>query len=212
MFYVSSENSCIETVLEQLRSRMYTHLSALSCEVYTSQEPLPFERRWEGKRQALAVGDSWGGLFDCGWFHFVGDVPAHGADAMVRLDVSGEGLVVDANGDPIVGLTNVHSIFDVYYQYCLAKREVPLELCVNADGRIDIWMDAGCNDLFGGLKDNGVFALAEVADVNKEIVALFYDMEVLFGLWRTMDGNSAYARRLYGAIYRAALKLSLIHI
>ena len=207
MFYVSSENSCIETVLEQLRSRMYTHLSALSCEVYTSQEPLPFERRWEGKRQALAVGDSWGGLFDCGWFHFVGDVPAHGADAMVRLDVSGEGLVVDANGDPIVGLTNVHSIFDVYYQYCLAKREVPLELCVNADGRIDIWMDAGCNDLFGGLKDNGVFALAEVADVNKEIVALFYDMEVLFGLWRTMDGNSAYARRLYGAIYRAALKM-----
>ena len=45
-------------------------VAPLQVEVWTSPEPLPFERRFEGTFQKLEIGRSWGSLFDCGWFRF----------------------------------------------------------------------------------------------------------------------------------------------
>ena len=75
-------------------------IAPLRIEVWTSAEPLPFARRFEGEYRKLEVGESWGGLFDCGWFRFSGTVPEGEklCDLALRLDVNGELLIVDAQG------------------------------------------------------------------------------------------------------------------
>ena len=204
MFYDMTENGRILCVMKGLQERFYSHLFDLQCEIYSSKEPLPFSHRFEGEHRILLPGESWGGLFDCAWFHITGPNCDRDIHAVIRIDVSGEGLAFDNHGDPLIGLTNVHSIFDRFYGYCLAKREVPLANCLNENGEIDFWIDAGCNDLYGGCMDNGVLAFAEVASVNEEAIALYYDMEVLHSLYTTLDASSAYARRLFHVLYSVA--------
>lgn len=209
MFYDMTQTGRITRALDNLRERFYIHLTDLHCEVYTSDEPLPYARRTDGVFREMRKGESFGDrLFSCGWFHVTGSVPPHGADAVIRLDVSGEALAYDAAGEPLIGLTNVRSVFDIYYGYCLAKREIPLEACLNADGAVDFWVDAGCNDLYGGNADKGVLALAEIADTNEAAIALYYDMEVLYDLQKTLEPGSAYARRLFRVLYNTAQKLT----
>ena len=70
-------------------------VAPLQVEVWTSPEPLPFERRFEGTFQKLEIGRSWGSLFDCGWFRFSGTVPPgeRPEELALRLDVNGELLM-----------------------------------------------------------------------------------------------------------------------
>jgi len=198
MFYQKSWEGCIREAMKCIESRIYTELSELSCEMYWSKEPLPFEKRTEGVKRQLTKGQTWGDLFDCGWFHFTGKLPENASveETVIRIDISGEGLMVDGSGTPVIGLTNVHCIFDRYWGSS-AKREIPAKLCT-ADGvNIDIWVDGGCNDIVGGYSDNGVLAMANVSFINELAFGLYYDFEVLMGVWETLDRNSAFAKRLF---------------
>ena len=207
-FYHPTWEWCIEEAQRKLHGMLYTPVTQLRCEYYHSKEPLPFARRFEGEHRTLEIGQSWGDLFDCGWFHFTGPMPeGDPEDYVVRIDISGEGLLVDGEGNPVMGLTNLHSIFDAYHG-CEAKREPPAKLCT-ADGKtVDIWVDGACNDLFGGDVDNGMLALMEVASVNEEAVGLYYDLEVLVERHATLDPGTALARRLYRTIQDAVISLA----
>lgn len=210
MFYDMTQEGRIKRVMQDLQDRFYHTIAPLQCEIYTSPEPLPFAQRTEGAYRKITLGESWSDtLFDCAWFHISGSVPPHATNAIIRIDVSGEALAYDAVGNPLVGLTNVRSVFDIYYGYCLAKREIPLEKCLNAAGKVDFWLDAGCNDLYGGNMDKGVLALAEIAEVNEDAIALYYDMEVLYDLYRIQPTGNAYGRRLFHVLYSVAQ--SMLH-
>jgi len=151
-------------VLRLIRDAIYTPIRSLDIQAWRTPEPLTFSQRFSGDVLSLQVGESWGNLFDCAWFHFIGKIPpdAAGQSVVLLLDVSGEMCVVDSAGIPVQGLTNAASDYD----YSLGepgKRVLPLTH--NADGgeEIDIWADAGCNDLFGNLKNNGVIKEACIA-------------------------------------------------
>ena len=77
-------------------------------------QPAPFAQRQTGEEKTLAVGDTWGALFDCAWFHFTGAVPAAatGQKVVLLLDVNGELCVFDRDGVPVRGLTNAASTYD----------------------------------------------------------------------------------------------------
>ena len=151
-------------------------ISPLQVEAWTSPEPLPFERRFEGIYRKLAVGESWGKLFDCGWFRFSGVIPPGKKfeELALRLDVNGELLLYNTAGKPVRGLTNLSSVFDRSLG-TPEKLFVSLsELQISTD-HFEVWADAGCNDLFGALQLNGAVRFAELVRRPAQLVATYFD-------------------------------------
>lgn len=199
----------IERIYRNLKERIYTKVSELDTEYYKSKEPLPYDRRLEGEHGTLKIGDKWGDLWDCAWFHFTGKVPeeAKGKKTVLIIDVSGEGCIVDGDGNPLRGITVVENAFDEHNGMG-GKRVFDLLPSAAGGEPVDIWMDAGCNCLFGTLRNNGCLAAADIAVVDTEIRELFYDYQVLYNLMKTLDERSARYNAVLFALYNASLELN----
>ena len=50
-------------------------------------------------------------------------------------------------------------------------------------------MDAGCNDLFGNLKENGTIKEACIATCRADVRALYYDFEVLLDFLKVLPAE-----------------------
>ena len=63
----------------------------------------------------------------------------------------------------------------------LAAGKICGEVAARAVGgeAVEVWADAGCNDLFGNLPQDGTVAQAAIATCDDEIRQLYYDYEVL---------------------------------
>ncbi len=104
----------LDGALGRIHEAVYTVVDALDIRAWHTPEPVPYDRRTDGEELTLSPGDSWGGLFDCAWFRFTGEVPesAAGRHVVLLLDVNGEMCVFDGDGVPVRGLTNVSSDLD----------------------------------------------------------------------------------------------------
>ncbi|MDF2543955.1 MAG: alpha-mannosidase [Herbinix sp.] len=168
----------IDKFFERLVHKYHEKLGELSCTAYVTKEPVPFSDRLSGEKKELKMGDHWGDLFDCAWFHFTGKVPeGYGVDELVLLlDISGEGLCYDEVRGPITGITHG----SVAWEYgSIVKHTVPLNLCEVKNGIIDLWVDGGCNDLFGNYVDSGDLKEAYIARTLPQMRAFYYDFYVL---------------------------------
>ena len=165
--------------LAAIGAAVYTPIAPLRIQTWWSREPLPFAARTQGVPRSLNVGDTWGDLFDCAWFHFTGAIPeqAAGQPVVLLLDVNGELCVVDENGVPRRGLTNVSSGFD-YSLGSPGKRVLPITPSARGGEAISVWADAGCNDLFGELREKGAIKEACIATCNEALRALYFDCGV----------------------------------
>jgi alpha-mannosidase len=177
--------------LEKIATAIYTPVGQLDIRAWCTHEPLPYAQRMSGLERRLTVGDKWGDLFDSAWFRFTGEVPptAAGKHVVLLLDVNGEMCVVDAQGDPVLGLTNISSTFDMR----LGKPgKRVLDVTSQALGResVDVWADAGCNDLFGNLQENGVIKEAAIAVCDDVVRGLYYDFEVLLDFMKVLPEDS----------------------
>jgi len=193
----------IEDLKLKIADNVYTKLAGLNVEVYKTKEPVSFEEKMTGDHTKLAVGQSWGGLFDCAWFHFTGNVPssAKGKKVLLFVDVSGEGLIVDELGNPVRGITFKASSPN-FRMGTQGKCQVPVADCSTGEEVIDVWMDAGCNDLFGNLVDGGRLAVADIVYENTELKNLYFDIEVLTSLSDGVlkDKNRKYSDELMKAL------------
>lgn len=167
---------------------VYKPLADLDAEMWWSEEPLSFADRMKGKYSKLKVGDCWGKLWDCAWFRFTGVVPAEAAGSKVVLliDVGGEGCVFDEEGTPLRGLTCVNSEFDLSLGLP-GKRVLQFLPCAAGGEKVDIWVEAGMNDLFGKYKNDGKLVEASIATCNDAARALYYDIHVLVDLYGSLD-------------------------
>ena len=194
--------------LTRIQAAAYTPLGELTVEAWVTEEPVRFEARTSGHYQRLANGEAWGSrLFDCAWMRFTGIVPegARGEDLVLRIDFNGEGLVVDADGNPALGLTNFSSQFESHLGLP-GKKIVPL-IGTQAGEPIEVWVDAANNDLFGTVQKSGILQQAEIAVCHPQLKALSYDFEVLAELMQHLDSKSARSRRLRAKLYEASLGL-----
>ena len=191
----------LQSAMDRLKARVYTKIKDLDAEFAPSTEPVAFADRLRLPYKKIAVGEQWGGLFDCAWFHFTGqaDASCAGKKLVLRIDLNGEGCVFDRNGSAVRGLTNGSS------QFCPAlgvtgrpvKRVLPFSECSAGNETVDLWVDAGCNDLFGNLQEGGRLKQAELASVNDTARDLYYDYRVLFDLLKVLDKDTArYAQLL----------------
>jgi len=194
----------IAAMLEKIEQAVYEPIGDLDIAAWTSPEPLPFGDREKGNRVVLKRGDVWGGLFDCAWFRFRGTVPAVPAGSIIvlLLDVSGEMLVVDADGNPQQGLTTAAS----WYDYSLGKpgKKVlyPVRKLAQGDA-VDIWADAGNNDLFGILQNNGTVQQASMAILHEDREGLYYDYWVLHDFMQQLPPTSARYQKILFALWNA---------
>ncbi|HZK35308.1 MAG TPA: glycoside hydrolase family 38 C-terminal domain-containing protein, partial [Bacillota bacterium] len=178
-----NEKYVIENIrrsLMMVKSRIYDKLCDLDMEIYKSKEPLSYKMRKTGEYSRVKPGDKWGDLFDCAWFHCTAVVPekAKGKKVVYVIDINGEGLIYDSDGCPERGITNINSEFDRAMGNP-GKRIVQYKDKADGGEKVDFWMDAGCNDLFGKLRENGTVKEAYIATCDDLARDLFYDGIVL---------------------------------
>ena len=183
LFQINERKNIVNGLCEKLEKAIYNVVAPLEIDMYITKEPVSYENRLTGEHKKGVIGESWGELWDCGWFNFKGEVPKsyEGENIVLLIDISGEAFVVDKGGNPMRGLTTLNSEFDLSLGMP-GKREVPMFERAEGGEVIDIWADCACNDLFGKYRDNGIIKEAYIATCNEEVKALYYDVEVLHEL------------------------------
>lgn len=203
-YYNHLSKQSLSSVLERIKKSIYTPVSELEVTTWTTPEPVSFEKRFSGEKSQIALGQSWGKLWDCAWFHFTGSIPEAAANKnlVLLIDISGEACIVDSSGTPVQGLTTVSSEFDLSLGRP-GKRVV--KFLNNAEGGeiIDLWADAGCNDLFGKYQDSGTLKEAHIAECNEEMHQLYYDFEVLYELLEQLSEDKARYHSIFYALREA---------
>lgn len=197
-----SNTDSFQAVLRRVQENIYTKIQDLKITAYKSKEPIPYEKRKEGEEVSLKVGDSWGELFDCAWFHFEGKVSKEekGKHLVLLIDIGGELCIYDESGVPKRGLTNGASKFDTSLGMPVKQVYQLTNYSTGAES-IDLWADAGCNGLFGSL-DDGI-KKAEIAVCHSEIRSLYYDFEVLVDYIETAPKNTARYSQIVSAVKNA---------
>ena len=190
----------IKLIKKKLKEFTYMDICELNIEGYLSKEPLSYADRKKGEHKIFKKGDKWGGLFDCCWFHFTCDIP-NKPPYMLYIDISGEGLVFDDKGVPVRGLTTFASTFDT-------RMGMPEKcVCPVVGNKVDVWVDAGANDLFGELKNNGTIVKASLVSENKDIKALYYDFELLIDLADALSDDKARKYSILNSLHKAGCLL-----
>jgi len=180
----------------------------LSITAWITKEPVSFSNRKTGEMKELHIGDKWGDLFDCAWFNFTSDVPLEAKDKKIVLliDVNGELCMFDSTGTPVRGLTSKASTFSRELG-APTKRVFHISKKMLDMGSVDLWADAGCNDLFGVLQENGTVKEASIAICSNDIRNLYYDFEVLYDLMKVIDPKTARYSRIYNSLTKAGFIL-----
>ena len=168
---------------EQVAERIYTSVAQFEIRAWLTREPASFQKRTGGEESRLKPGDRWGErLFDCAWFRFATVIPQGIQGKLVaRIDINGELCIVDEHGEPVRGLTCKKSVFDRSLGTPSKTIYVLPERCCQP-GPLELWADAGFNDLFGSVPGEGKIEFAEVCVCREDIRALYYDLETLSDL------------------------------
>jgi alpha-mannosidase len=207
MPYTPIKVDTLKDTLKQIEKCIYKKVAPLTVTAYVTKEPVSFSERMSGQRLEVQPGDKWGELWDCAWFRFQGGVPqfAEGSKVVLLLDVNGELCLVDEEGTPTQGLTNVNSEFDLSLGLP-GKRVAHITSSASGEEVIDLWADAGNNDLFGRYR-SGKLKEADIAVCGEETRQLYYDYEVLLDLVEHMGDQSARRARILQALYDVHLLL-----
>lgn len=191
---------------DAIAPHIYVPVAELEATVWVTKEPVSFENKCTGEKKIIKKGEKWGSLWDCGWFHFTGQVPedAKGNKLVLLIDVNGEGCLFDDNGCPMRGLTNISSSFN--FSLGRPGKRI-LQFIDDAEGneKVDIWVETGCNDLFGRYSKDGTLENADIAICNEELRALYYDVEVLSSLMESLPKDSARYNSILYTLYNARL-------
>jgi len=208
MPYETVKPEQLRSLLQEIDRHIYKPLAELDVTAWVTSEPVIYADRQTGQKLELKAGDRWGQLWDCAWFHFRGTVPeeAQGAKVVLLIDVNGEMALVDEEGSPVQGLTNINSEFD-FALGLPGKRVVEVSAFSSGNEIIDLWGDAGCNDLFGRYR-SGTLKEAVIAICNEEVRQLYYDVEVLLETAEKLPAGSARKERIFAALYEVFHLLS----
>ncbi|WP_339296529.1 glycoside hydrolase family 38 C-terminal domain-containing protein [Paenibacillus sp. FSL W7-1279] len=198
----------LKQMLNQLREAIYEPVAELEVKAWVTPEPVSFMDRMTGVPMTLVHGERWGNLWDCAWFRFTGSLPENSRkeDHVLLLDINGELCLVDQEGSPVQGLTTVNSEFD-FSLGLPGKRVVRLHDMYMSGYDIEVWADAGNNDLFGKYQ-GGTLKEAVIAVCREDIRGLYYDVEVLLEAAEQLPAGTARKERIYQALYDVSLKLT----
>ncbi|MBD5631638.1 MAG: alpha-mannosidase [Clostridia bacterium] len=190
-----------------LRDFMYSRVAGLEMSYAVTNEPVAFSERLKLDYKPIAEGELWSSkVWDCGWFHITGKVPAvpENRELYISLDFDGEGCIFDLNGVALRGVTNVSSEFDRELGMP-GKKYVKLSECVKSGSDvIDFWVETGNNDLFGNIRTGTVRECA-VVSCDTERRKLFYDYAFLLNVMESVSEEAPLHYTLAYALEQVAL-------
>ena len=203
-YFINSYKQSIDIFKDNVESKIYSEISELSMEAWVTKEPVAFEERTSGRKISPKIDETWGEIWDCAWFNFKGIVPKEAANEKIVLliDINGEACIFDELGCPIQGLTNISSEFDLTLGKP-GKRVVDLLSHAQGGEIVNLWADAGCNDLFGNCQDSGIIKEAHIAIFNEDLKELYYDIEVLKELMEELSENTARHQKILFSLIQA---------
>jgi alpha-mannosidase len=204
----------IEKWYARLQTLFNSDSHVLNAEFGWSNEPTPFSDRLNLDYKPIKEGAPWGQKWESAWFHLTASVPEEwsGKKVVAELDFSGEGLVFDANGKALQGITN-GSIWDPNFA---RTRVLLIENCEGGE-TIDLWVEAAANSLFG------VYTDADPSDENpkrhgwfdakvekmciglfdEDLWHLYLDVRILLGLVKLLDEKTVRRARTLRALNNA---------
>ncbi|MEN9946141.1 MAG: hypothetical protein RLZZ293_527 [Pseudomonadota bacterium] len=160
-----------------------------------------FAKREQLEYKSIQEGDSWGTAWESAWFHLSAEIPEQLAKQPLaaRIQLNSEILMFDDHGCPIYALTNA-SAWDAAF----VKDRYLLEKAYQAGDKLELWLEAACNGLFGIAKHEdpeltqsdlhgsfeGKVHYAKLSVWNAEVHELMLDVEVLFDLLRSLNEES----------------------
>lgn len=205
-YFHDSNKGYLEYKCEKLKESFYREVMQPKVEVYVTKEPVPYSMRESGEYKVLKTGDNWGDLWDCGWFHLTGRLEKEQLKGQLTLylDVNGEACVYDRNGCPVKGLTTNNSRM-VPTLGNVGKNIYELPDGEIKDGTVDIWVDAGCNDLFK--EQIGILNKAVLTEKKELLRELYYDFAVLLDLTKTLNTESARYQKIIVGLTKASMLL-----
>lgn len=161
----------------------HTNVLDLNVTFAYSDEPTAFEDIGTLEFEPIKVGDVWAKKnFACAWFHLTGklDKGVDRTDLMLDFADGGEGLLVDKNGHAIKGFTAGSPVFEIRDSMS-EKRYYPLdENVIDAEGNIDVYIDAASNNLVGEFFGESKLEAAAIVRENRQMQELYFDFDVLF--------------------------------
>ena len=186
-------NEMIQVCIKDLITRIYTRVSDLDVYFYHTKEPVSIMSVNEKDLKKIEIGETWGQVFDCAWFKMIGKVDLKESvdDLYLHIDLSGEGLLYDQDLIPLKGFTPGSFIFNQVYGEG-GKAYYPLKTFLLKDGKIEIWIDASCNDLFGSWMNSGKLMYAEIVRKDNKVEKLYYDLEVLLSVLKSTEDKTIY--------------------
>lgn len=198
----------LDLFVNGLKEKIYRRLQPIRVEAWITKEPVPFIERQSGHYRNLQIGESWGDLWDCAWMHLTGNIPseATGQKVVLLIDFNGEGCIVDEAGMLRLGVTTVNSEFDRTLGLP-GKRVIELTPLAIGGEAIDLWLEAGANDLFGKRTENGMLREAHLAVCNDLIRQLYYDAFVLHDLMLKLPESSARRAKIFAALHQVKTSL-----
>lgn len=182
-------NEVLRITADKIKEHMYEKIVNLDIVGAVTAEPVPFCDLEKQTFTSFKVGDVWGKVWDCGWFKLSGTLPqsAKGKCVVLKLDFSGEALLVSKDGDALKGFTSVKSNM-TYTLGNMGKTVYPLTESAGGGEKFEFIIDAGNNDLFGSFK-GGEIIEANFSVCNNEMRELYYDYAVLYEVMMTADAS-----------------------
>lgn len=205
------ESRC-ERFLEQIAHDWQGELVVFQAEFGLSDAPVAYCDRLKLEYKPIREGGQWGGTWQSAWFHLSADLPERwrGRELAARLFFSGEALIFDEKGVPEWSLTG-QTVMDPHFEKIFYP--VPAERI--HDGKLELWVEAAANSLFGAEKildinDNsmtyaypGLVHSMRVGLFNREAWELLYDFKALFSLYRSLPEKDYRRRSLLDVLNRA---------
>lgn len=206
-YYKRHMQDQINRAIADTKHRVYTVVAPLQVEAWRTAEPVPYAERMTGEHITPAFGEKWGKLWDCAWFHATGTVPAScaGQEVVLKIDISGEACIFDEKGDPVKGLTTYTVMWEAA-PGSSGKRIYKFLKEAKGGEPVDIWFDAGNNDLFGN-EQGSLLRDCHICILHENIRQLYYDFMVLNDLLRCLPEKSSRRERVFFKLYKAACLL-----
>ncbi len=194
----------LKEVYKRLGHEIVAERSPLTAEFAVTAEPVSYDKRVDLQYKPIHCGEKWGELWDCGWFRIRGEVPKawKGGYVTLNLDFTGEALVFDDDGCPLVSLTT-GSVFDAAY----SKDMMHLFNSCEGGEQVDFWVETGSNGLFGAegphdpkwIEDGSSIHGKYPSSIKKLSLCLFdydkwqlrLDLEVILDLVQTLPAGTA---------------------
>jgi len=194
---VIHKNEIKDMIDHVLKEKSYQFVSNVNIEGAVTKEPVAFKDKDTLTYKAYQRHESWGDLFDCAWFKLTGKIENHrNRKLYIKLDISGEALLFTKEGNPLKGFTNGSSVFDRNYGEP-GKLYYLIDALIEEDGSFELWFDAGANDLFGTLQNQGKILFADIVERRDDIRQLYYDVQTLYDLLEITNQEDDKYKKLF---------------